>query len=101
LRDASLSVSAIWGKAIEAEGKTYGHVIDPRSGLPVTETWLAAVALPSATEADALSTALLTVGRCGHDQIARLRPGIRTLAAGPNQQGGGFWVQAQGIELPD
>jgi FAD:protein FMN transferase len=79
LRDGSLSVSAIWGKSFEADGQTLGHVLDPRTGVPVTGAVLAAVVLPSATETDALSTALLTLGKGGHESLAKLRPGMRTL----------------------
>ena len=32
LRDEALSVSAVWGKSFQAEGKTYGHILDPRTG---------------------------------------------------------------------
>ncbi|HWX21001.1 MAG TPA: FAD:protein FMN transferase [Candidatus Binatia bacterium] len=79
LRDEALSVSAVWGKFFQAEGKTFGHIIDPRTGQPAAAAVLTAVVLPSATETDALSTALLTLGSAGHEQIAGLRPGIRTL----------------------
>ncbi len=79
LRDEALSVSAIWGRSFEAEGKTFGHVIDPRTGQPVSGAAMAAVVLNSATETDVLSTALLTLGPEGHARIAGLRPGIRTL----------------------
>ena len=34
LRDEALSVSAVWGRSFEAGGKTYGHVLDPRTGRP-------------------------------------------------------------------
>lgn len=63
LRDESLSVSAIWGKGFETGGRYYGHVMDPREGRPVDGALLAAVVLPSATESDAYSTALLVRGR--------------------------------------
>ncbi len=79
LRDEAMSVSAIWGRSFQAEGKTFGHVLDPRTGQPVTGTLLAAVVLPSATETDALSTALLVAGEAGHEGIAGLRPGMRTV----------------------
>jgi len=85
LCDASLSVSAVWGKCFTANGCTYGHIIDPRTGQPANRAVLSAVALDSATETDALSTALLTVGPDGHDQIAALRPGIRTLVAADSE----------------
>jgi len=79
LRDGALSVSAVWGRSFEAGGKTYGHVLDPRTGRPAARAVLAAVALPSATETDALSTALLVAGRPGAGRIERLRPEMRTL----------------------
>ena len=79
LKDNALSVSAVWGKSFKVGNKTYGHVIDPRTGKPVNRAQLAAVILPSATETDALSTALLAVGPRGHKQIHQLRPGMRTL----------------------
>jgi thiamine biosynthesis lipoprotein len=79
LRDSALSVSAVWARSFEADGKKYGHVIDPRTGHPVNNAVLAAVALPSATETDALSTALLVRGSEGQDAINGLRPQMRTL----------------------
>lgn len=79
LRDESVSVSAIWGRAFALDGQTFGHVIDPRLGHPVTTAVLSAVILPSATETDALSTALLTLGLAGLESISRLRPGMRCL----------------------
>jgi len=79
LKDEAMSVSAIWGRSFQKEGQLFGHVLDPRTGNPVAKAILAAVILPSATETDALSTALLTLGGEGHDNIAKLRSGMRTL----------------------
>jgi len=87
LRDEALSVSAVWGRCLEAGGQVYGHEIDPRTGWPANAAVLAAVATGSATESDALSTALITVGLVGHDAIARLRPGMRTLVAAQTADG--------------
>src|SRR5436190_10008477 len=50
LTDTSLSVSAVWGKSYTIGGKTYGHVLEPRTGRPIQRALLAAVVLPSATE---------------------------------------------------
>jgi FAD:protein FMN transferase len=62
LRDAALSVSAAHGKAFEQEGRQYGHVIDPRTGHPVSHTRAAGVTGPSSFLCDALSTALMVNG---------------------------------------
>lgn len=79
LEEASLSVSAVWGKAFEADGKTLGHVLDPRLGRPVEGAMMTAVVASSATEADALSTALLVLGRESAALIERLRERARML----------------------
>jgi thiamine biosynthesis lipoprotein len=97
LRDNALSVSAVWGKFFEADGRKFGHIIDPRAGRPVNNAVMAAVVLPSATEADALSTALLVAGQEGHDAIAGLRPEMRALVVAPAEQGSR--VKATGIAL--
>jgi thiamine biosynthesis lipoprotein len=99
LRDNAMSVSAVWGKSFEAGGKKFGHVIDPRTGWPVNNAVQAAVVLPSATETDALSTALLVMGLEGHKAISRLRPDMRTMVVAPAEQG--FRVEARGVALPD
>ncbi|MSU60216.1 MAG: FAD:protein FMN transferase [Pedosphaera sp.] len=82
LRDEAMSVSAMWGRYFDADGKNFGHVIDPRTGQPAEAALLAAVILPSATETDALSTALLTLGPAGESKISSLRSGMRTLVIG-------------------
>jgi thiamine biosynthesis lipoprotein len=79
LCDEAMSVSAVWGRSFQTGGATFGHVIHPRTGQPVRGGLLAAVALPCATETDALSTALLAAGAAEHQAISRLRPGMRTL----------------------
>lgn len=63
LRDASLSVSAVHGKSFFKGNVEFGHVIDPRAGMPSQSAALAAVVGPDATEGDALSTALLVLGK--------------------------------------
>jgi thiamine biosynthesis lipoprotein len=97
LQDEALSISAVWGKSFEHEGRMLGHVMDPRTGQPSANAVLAAVALPSATETDALSTALLTMGPAGHQTISGLRTNIRTLVAG--KVGGKFEVAAHRFNL--
>ena len=37
LVDQSLSISGSLGQYVEIEGRRYGHVIDPRSGEPLTQ----------------------------------------------------------------
>jgi len=97
LREEALSVSGVRENSFQLGGRTFSHIIDPRTGEPAIGTVLAAVVLPSATETDALSTALLTVGAAGHEAIARLRAGMRTLVV--SESGDKLQVEAKGITL--
>jgi len=98
LKDEAISVSAVWGRFFQVEGKRYGHVIDPRTGQPAGNAVLAAVVLPSATETDALSTALLTLGLEGNEIISKLRPDMRSLVVAHSE--GRFQAKSKGIEAP-
>ena len=99
LRDESLSISAVWGKSFTAADKSYGHVIDPRTGQPTEGALLAAIVLPSATESDALSTMLLTLGPEGFEQVLKLRAEMRALVAGRGTDGSPLRIEAHGFEL--
>jgi len=81
LEDQALSVSAVWGKFFVLEGKSYGHVIDPRTGWPAENALLGAALAASAADSDALSTAILLAKE---EQLAALNarwPGLRYLQA--------------------
>jgi len=63
LSDESLSVSATWGsRRVNSTGEEHGHLFDPRTGTVVLGHRRAVVVGPTATDTDALSTALLVTG---------------------------------------
>lgn len=97
LQDMALSVSAIWGRTITAGAKQYGHVIDPRTGHPVEDAVMAAAVLPSNTEADAFSTALLTGGADDFAKLAGLRPDLKCALV--LEEKDGFSFKTRGIEI--
>jgi len=72
-------------------------VLDPRTGVPVSGAVLAAVVLASATETDALSTALLTLGGDGQGLLAKLRPEVRTLVV--SESGSNYVVESNGLAI--
>jgi FAD:protein FMN transferase len=79
LLETSLSVSAVWGKSFASQGRTFGHILDARTGQPCDRAELAAVNVPSAADSDALSTALLVEGPAGLANLATTRPDARAL----------------------
>jgi thiamine biosynthesis lipoprotein len=62
LRDRSLSTSGSGTQFFRRRGRQYGHILDPRTGRPVEGIFSATVIAPTATEADALSTAFYVMG---------------------------------------
>lgn len=83
LHDRALSISAIHGKSFVQGGCEFGHVIVPGSGQPAQGMVTAAVAGPSPTECDALSTALLALGEAGLPMLAERFPNYSFLAVVP------------------
>lgn len=76
LRDRALSVSGSLGQWTEIGGRRYGHVIDPRTGLPLERRLEAAVIAPDATLAEALSKALLVLGEVEGIALLESLPGV-------------------------
>ena len=63
LRDTALSTSASMGRWWNINGKKYGHLINPLSGIPITEARTAVVVTPKATRAEALTKPLVLLGK--------------------------------------
>ncbi|NIR00561.1 MAG: FAD:protein FMN transferase [Gemmatimonadales bacterium] len=78
LRDQALSTSGSDRQYFELDGRRYSHIIDPRTGMPVTGMVQVTVIAPTATDSDALSTALFVLGR---ERAAALIEGMEGKAA--------------------
>ena len=57
LVNAAVSTSGDLHQFIEIDGQRYSHIIDPKTGLGLTEPKSATVVAPSAADSDALATA--------------------------------------------
>ncbi len=77
LQNYSLSTSGSYEKFFKISGKTYCHIMNPRTGRPVRNMLSAAVLAPSATESDALSTSFFV---SGVDGTRRCLAGFSNLA---------------------
>ncbi|MBI3779800.1 MAG: FAD:protein FMN transferase [candidate division NC10 bacterium] len=62
LRDQALSVSGSFGQSYKIGETRYGHLIDPRDGFPVRLPSLGVAVARTATEAEALTKALVVFG---------------------------------------
>jgi len=75
LRDQALSVSGSLAQWSEIGARRFGHVIDPRTGWPLTERRQGIVVAPDATLAEALSTALVVLGEIEGIELVASQPG--------------------------
>jgi thiamine biosynthesis lipoprotein len=62
LKDRALSVAGTSEKSFQADGVTYSHIMDPRTGRPVQGVLTVAVLASSGTGGDALDDALFVLG---------------------------------------
>jgi len=62
LRNRGMGTSGNAFQSFEADGKVYGHILDPRTGEPALGPASVTVLAPTAAEADALSTAFYLLG---------------------------------------
>ena len=85
LRDAALATSGAGEQHFEADGRRYGHVLDPRTGWPAEGVRSASVVASDAAVADALSTAFLVAGPALADRVCAARPGTLALFV-PDEQ---------------
>ena len=89
LKDQALSVSGSLAQFVEIGGRRYGHVVDPRSGLPIRHRRQALVVAGDATLAEALSTGLLVLGERDGLALVEEQPGCEGLLLDAE---GGTWM---------
>lgn len=74
LRDEGLATASNVIQFVDAEGRRYGHVLDPRTGWPADRVLQATAICPSAAEADALATAFFVLGEEGTRDYCERHP---------------------------
>jgi FAD:protein FMN transferase len=73
MADGALATSGDYERYFEHEGKRYCHILDPRSGWPVTAWASISVTAPACLAAGALSTIAMLEGECALDFLATRR----------------------------
>lgn len=79
IQDASVATTGTSERFVEVDGHRVGHVLDPRTGLPVAPWGSVTVVARDPVAADALSTALYVLGADAALRWARERPGLGVL----------------------
>jgi len=74
LRDNSLSTSGSYEKFFRLNGRTYCHIMDPRTGEPVQGMLQTTVIAPTGTATDALSTTMFVMGPAAGEKLLESMP---------------------------
>jgi len=103
LKNYSLSVSGNYEKFFKLSGKTYCHIMDPRTGRPVENMLSTVVLAPRTTESDALSTAFFVLGVEGSRKYLAAHSNLAALFYQPAASKGRFkrvFLQPASFSLP-
>lgn len=85
VRDTAVVTSGNYEHCFEHEGRRYHHIIDPRTGYPAdTDAVSVTITAPSATDADALATAVLVMGSSGGIDLINSLPGAEGVLISPD-----------------
>lgn len=79
LRNRALGTSGTAFQRFEANGRVYGHILDPRTGEPALGPASVTVLAPTAAEADALSTAFYLLGTDATAAYVESHPGVAAI----------------------
>lgn len=80
LKNCGITTSGATFRYLELDGIRYSHIVDPRTGQPLTHRTLVTVAARNATTADAWATAISVMGQDGWQQLKQ-KPAIQVWLA--------------------
>ncbi len=98
LKNQALSTSGGHERFVEADGRRYGHVIDPRTGHPAHGLLAASAVTSDPTRSDALSTAFLVLGVEKTREYCRAHDDVRAILVPAYEPGSGANVVRIGFE---
>ncbi len=84
LDGGAVATSGNYARFTEIDGKRYGHILDPRTGMPASFDGSVTVLAPDCAMADALATAMFVMGPEQGMAWARKNPGVQVIFATRN-----------------
>ena len=77
LTNAAVSTSGDSEQYLEANGKRYSHIVDPITGIAITNELTVSIVAPTGLEADPLATAVSVLGEVRGRRLVAKYPGVR------------------------
>lgn len=101
LRDRAIGTSGSRHQSFRHAGRRYGHILDPRTGQPAEGVLSVTVVAPTATLADALSTAFFVMGPEAAEVYCQRQPQIGAIFFLPGRGGNPVEVISWNIARED
>jgi thiamine biosynthesis lipoprotein len=96
LLDEAVATSGDYEQFVDADGKRYGHILDPRTGWSARGLSSVTVVTSQAMVADAWATALFVLGPAAARQVARDREDLAVVLIEPRDNGKDIiWIEEQ------
>lgn len=93
LRDQAISTSGNYEQFVDADGRRYGHIIDPRTGWPAEGLVSVTVVASTAMMCDAWDTGLFVLGSTQARALAKALDEIAVVVVEPSGDGYIVWVE--------
>jgi thiamine biosynthesis lipoprotein len=94
LSDQGVSTSADYEQFVSANGKRYGHIMDPRTGRPAEGLLAVTVVAKNGYVTDAWDTPLFALGAAAARRVAKAREDIAAVIVEPGAEGvDTVWVE--------
>jgi thiamine biosynthesis lipoprotein len=98
LRDRAIGTSGTRTQYFRYKGRRYGHILDPRTGMPAEGLLSATVVAPTGAEADALSTAFYVMGADKSREHCEARPELAAVLVCPAEGPEGLEIRSIGLK---
>ncbi|MCA9179257.1 MAG: FAD:protein FMN transferase [Planctomycetales bacterium] len=99
LSDVAMATSGCGNQYFHHQGRRLGHILDPRTGFPSEGVLSATILAPTATEADALATAMYVMGVEQAEELLQQRPELGAVFVVPGPRSGSIELIVR--NLPD
>lgn len=95
MSDEAIATSGRYEQFVAQDGRTYGHILDPRTGQPAEGLIAVTVVAATAMEADAWGTALFAMGPAEARRMAAARPDLGVILVEPGMDGlDTLWIES-------
>jgi FAD:protein FMN transferase len=101
LSNGAVSTSGDREQFVEIGGQRYSHIVDPRTGIGLTETLQVSIVARHATDTDSFATAVSVLGVSQGMKLVESQPGLAALILQRGEGGKKVYASKRFLKLPE